>query len=367
MKKKVLAFLLVLTMIFALGAAAGAEGSERTGDIVILYTSDVHCGVDQGFGYAGLQAVRDYLAAKGNDVILVDDGDNIQGEPIGTMSKGELCIDLMNKMGYDIAIPGNHEFDYGMDRFLALAEMADFPYISCNFNKEGELVFEPYVIKELGGTKVGFVGVTTPQTLTSSTPRYFQNENGEYIYGFLQDGTGEALISAVQKAVDDARAEGAEYIVVMAHIGNDLSTAPYTYDEIIANTTGIDIFLDGHSHDTEQVTMKDKDGHEVLRSACGTKLANIGWARIAADGKLSAGLYTWTNGDSVPAMLGVTNDMTGYVVPPNDFVLNPTQPYLNGYKDRFGDNHYHETNGMGLGSQKAIADAFRAMVEQFNA
>ena len=310
MKKKVLAFLLVLTMIFALGAAAGAEGSERTGDIVILYTSDVHCGVDQGFGYAGLQAVRDYLAAKGNDVILVDDGDNIQGEPIGTMSKGELCIDLMNKMGYDIAIPGNHEFDYGMDRFLALAEMADFPYISCNFNKEGELVFEPYVIKELGGTKVGFVGVTTPQTLTSSTPRYFQNENGEYIYGFLQDGTGEALISAVQKAVDDARAEGAEYIVVMAHIGNDLSTAPYTYDEIIANTTGIDIFLDGHSHDTEQVTMKDKDGHEVLRSACGTKLANIGWARIAADGKLSAGLYTWTNGDSVPAMLGVTNDMS---------------------------------------------------------
>ena len=254
--------------------------------------------------------VRDYLIAKGNDVVLVDDGDNIQGEPIGTMSKGELCIDLMNKMGYDIAIPGNHEFDYGMDRFLALAEMADFPYISCNFNKEGELVFEPYVIKELGGTKVGFVGVTTPQTLTSSTPRYFQNENGEYIYGFLQDGTGEALISAVQKAVDDARAEGAEYIVVMAHIGNDLSTAPYTYDEIIANTTGIDIFLDGHSHDTEQVTMKDKDGHEVLRSACGTKLANIGWARIAADGKLSAGLYTWTNGDSVPAMLGVTNDMS---------------------------------------------------------
>ncbi len=310
MKKKVLAFLLVLTMIFALGAAAGAEGSERTGDVVILFTSDVHCGVDQGFGYAGLQAIREYLIAKGNDVVLVDDGDNIQGEPIGTMSKGELCIDLMNKMGYDIAIPGNHEFDYGMDRFLALAEKADFPYISCNFNKEGELVFEPYVIKELGGTKVGFVGVTTPQTLTSSTPRYFQNENGEYIYGFLQDGTGEALISAVQKAVDDARAEGAEYIVVMAHIGNDLSTAPYTYDEIIANTTGIDIFLDGHSHDTEQVTMKDKDGHEVLRSACGTKLANIGWARIAADGKLSVGLYTWTNGDSVPAMLGVTNDMS---------------------------------------------------------
>jgi len=310
MKKKILAFLLVLIMIFALGATVGAEGGERTGDIVILYTSDVHCGVDQGFAYAGLQEIREYLIAKGNDVILVDDGDNIQGEPIGTMSKGELCIDLMNEMGYDIAIPGNHEFDYGMDRFLALAEKANFPYISCNFNKEGELVFEPYIIKELGGTKVGFVGVTTPQTLVSSTPRYFQNEAGEYIYGFMQDDTGEALFEAVQKAVDAARAEGAEYIVVMGHIGNDLSTAPYTYDEIISHTTGIDIFLDGHSHDTEQVTMKDKDGHEVLRSACGTKLANIGWARIAADGKLSVGLYTWTNGDSVPAMLGVSNVMS---------------------------------------------------------
>ena len=208
MKKKVLAFLLVLTMIFALGAAAGAEGSERTGDVVILFTSDVHCGVDQGFGCAGLQAIREYLIAKGNDVVLVDDGDNIQGEPIGTMSKGELCIDLMNKMGYDIAIPGNHEFDYGMDRFLALAEMADFPYISCNFNKEGELVFDPYIIKEAGGTKIGFVGVCTPETLTDSTPKFFQDSEGNFIYGFMQDETGETLYGAVQASVDAARADG---------------------------------------------------------------------------------------------------------------------------------------------------------------
>ena len=310
MKKKILAFLLVMTMIFALGAAAGAEGSERTGDIVILFTSDVHCGVDQGFGYAGLQAVREYLVAKGNDVILVDDGDNIQGEPLGTMSRGELSIQLMNEMGYAIAIPGNHEFDYGMDRFMSLVEEADFPYISCNFNKGGELVFEPYIIKELGGTKVGFVGVTTPQTLTTSTPKYFQDDSGEFIYGFMEDATGEALFEAVQKAVDDARAEGAEYIVVMGHIGNSLATAPYTYDAIISHTSGIDIFLDGHSHDVEQVTMKDRDGHEVIRSACGTKMANIGWARISADGKLSAGLYTWPNSDSVPSMLGVVNGMS---------------------------------------------------------
>ena len=107
--------------------AAEAAPVEKNGDIVILYTSDVHCGIDQGFGYAGLQQVRDYLIAQGNDVILVDDGDSIQGEPIGTMTKGEAIVDLMNEIGYSVAIPGNHEFDYGMDRFLALTEKADYP------------------------------------------------------------------------------------------------------------------------------------------------------------------------------------------------------------------------------------------------
>ena len=80
--------------------------------------------------------------------MLVDDGDAIQGEPIGTMTTGEGIIDIMNAVGYDLAVPGNHEFDYGMDRFLELTKKANFPYLSCNFNKEGELVFQPYVIKE---------------------------------------------------------------------------------------------------------------------------------------------------------------------------------------------------------------------------
>ena len=122
---------------------APAPEVEPTGDVVILFTSDVHCGIDQGFGYAGLQAVRDSLVARGDAVILVDDGDSIQGEPVGTMTKGEAIVDLMNKVGYSIAIPGNHEFDYGMDQFLALAEKAEFDYISCNFNHNGELVFQP--------------------------------------------------------------------------------------------------------------------------------------------------------------------------------------------------------------------------------
>ena len=320
--KKLVSLLLILALCASLfGASAFAEGAERSADIVILFTSDVHCGVDQGFGYAGLQAVRDSLVAAGNAVILVDDGDNIQGEPLGMMTKGEASIDLMNRMGYSVAIPGNHEFDYGMDQFLALTEKAEFDYISCNFNKSGELVFQPYVIRELDGLKVAFVGVTTPETLTSSTPRYFMDENGEYVYGFFQDESGEGVYSAVQAAVDDARAEGADYVVVMGHMGNEEACRPWTYDDVISHTSGIDVFLDGHSHDTNQVVMKNKDGGDVLRSACGTKLACIGWCRIDKEGKLSTGLYTWDNKESAPKLLGISNEMSEAVAAATD-VLN---------------------------------------------
>ena len=163
MKKRALALVLLVVMMLSL-AVVPAYAEENDKDLVILYTSDVHCGIDQGWGYAGLYAVKKNLEKKYN-VLLVDDGDAIQGEPIGTMTKGEAIIDIMNTIGYDVAIPGNHEFDYGVDRFLELSKRADFPYISCNFNKDGELLFQPWLIKEVGGMKIGFVGVTTPDTL----------------------------------------------------------------------------------------------------------------------------------------------------------------------------------------------------------
>ena len=291
--------------------APAAEEVEKTGDVTILFTSDIHCGVDQNFTLAGVKQVQDTIEKNGTDTLLVDNGDAIQGEPLGTVSTGESIIRLMNAAGYDIAIPGNHEFDYGMDRFLALTEMADFPYISCNFNKEGELVFEPYIIKEVGNYKIGFVGITTPRTLSTSTPKYFQDENGKFIYGFFQDDTGKLLYDTVQKTVDAVRAEGVDYVVVLAHTGYELEAVPFDCVSIIENTTGIDAYLDGHSHDTEQMTVKNKDGEDVLRSACGTKLQGIGYLNIAAeDGALSAGVYTWNNSVTVPSLFGIHNEIS---------------------------------------------------------
>ena len=303
------AWIIALALLFALPfCGAAAEDAKKNGDIVILFTSDVHCGVDQNFGLAGLQQIRDFLISEGNDVILVDNGDQIQGEPIGTVTRGESIIDLMNAVGYSIAIPGNHEFDYGMDRFLELVQRSKHQYISCNITHNGELLFEPYTVRELAGKKIAFIGVTTPITFTSVNPKTFQDESGEIAYGFLQDQTGEKVYRAVQSAADAARAEGAEAVILLGHMGNEAICSPWTYADVISHTSGIDVFLDGHSHDTDQVLMKNADGRNVLRAACGTKLKHIGWCRIAADGGITAGLYTWSNDVPAPKLFGIVND-----------------------------------------------------------
>ena len=296
------------------GSESEGPAAEKNGDVYILFTSDIHCGVDEGFGLAGLEEIRSTLESKGYTVLLVDDGDAIQGEALGTLSKGESIIELMNEMHYDAAIPGNHEYDYGMERFLELAEKAEFPYISCNFNKEGELLFEPYIIREAAGMKIAFVGVTTPQTLVSSTTMYFQDDDGNLIYGFLQDESGEKLYEAVQKAVDSARAEGADYVYLIGHLGLDHECTPWTYADVLSHTNGIDVLLDGHSHDTEQIVMKNKDGDNVVRSACGTKLNSIGYSHISAsDGIVDTNIWTWPNKQSLPELTGLHNRMSDAV------------------------------------------------------
>ena len=289
---------------------SGNQAADQKKDIMILFTSDVHCGIDEGFGFSGLDQIRQNLRQQGYEVLLVDDGDFIQGGPIGSITKGEAIIDIMNELHYDAVIPGNHEFDYGIDQFFHLKDLADFPIISCNFNKEGKLVFPPYLIKEVSGLKIAFVGVTTPESLRAASPKYFQNEKGEYIYGFMQGKNGRELYEAVQKAVDEARAEGADYVYIMGHMGNNSLSTPWTYADVISHTNGIDVFLDGHSHDTDQVVMKNKDGKDVVRSACGTRLSCIGYSHISPEkGILKTGIWTWRNDESAPSLFGFHSDI----------------------------------------------------------
>lgn len=282
--------------------------AEPNGETYILFTSDVHCGVDAGFGYAGLVQIRDELEASGYQVILVDDGDFIQGAPIGAITEGEAIIDIMNVVGYDVVIPGNHEFDYGVDRFFELVQMSDFEYISCNFTHEDELVFSPYTIVSAGDLDIAFVGVTTPTTLTTVRASTFEDESGEDIYGFMEDDTGEAVYEAVQQAVDDARSEGADIVYLVAHLGDLATCEPWTYADVLSHTTGIDVCLDGHSHDTDQIVMLNADGESVTRSAVGTRLNCVGYSHISGDGNvIETGIWSWPNTEGAPELLNFRN------------------------------------------------------------
>lgn len=282
--KKIASFLtsitVLLTLILTFPVTAFAAETESLG-VVILHTNDVHCGFeadDSTFGAADLAAYKARLESEGYDVILADAGDFVQGGVIGTLSNGEYPMQIMNELGYDVAIPGNHEFDFGMDIFLKLANEAKFPYISVNFTdlRTNEKPFSAYKIIEAGGLKIAFIGLTTPETPSSSTPTNFMDENGNYIYGFLGGDDGTALYTAVQDAINSAYADGADYVFAIGHMGD------YVYDEkwssrtVIEHTSGLSAFIDGHSHSVLEDFVEDKDGKSVPLASTGTKLENIG-------------------------------------------------------------------------------------------
>ncbi len=301
--RKLTAVLLALVMVLGLTACttkpvetttpAGTTAPAETqpvetqaqfqGTIAILYTNDIHTYVDGVLSYDVIAAVKAELANQYDHVLLVDAGDHIQGTAYGSMDKGETIISLMNAAGYDLATLGNHEFDYGMEgRINVTDSWANFPYVSCNFYHEeagvkGEAVLEPYVMFEFGTEKIAFVGITTPESFTKSTPAYFQDEMGNYIYGISGGEDGAALYADIQAAIDAAKAEGATKVIALGHLGDDPASQPWTSAEAIANTTGLTAFIDGHSHSTVKgETVADKDGNAVLLTQTGEYFNRIG-------------------------------------------------------------------------------------------
>lgn len=287
----------VLLLAFSICIFSGCSGREGQQDIVVLYTNDVHCAVDENIGYAGLVAYEKQVEEETPYVTLVDCGDALQGDAIGTVSQGEYPVDIMNEAGYDFAVLGNHEFDYGMERLVELMEMADARYLGCNvqYTGSGESALtglEPYEIVQYGDTKVAFVGVSTPESITKSTPAYFMDENGEIVYSFCSE-SGEALCSNVQETVDKCRKEGADYVIALTHLGDDEASAPFRSTDLIAGTSGIDAVLDGHSHSVIDCDMvENRKGQEVPLSSTGTGFENIGRLTITPDGDVTTGLIS---------------------------------------------------------------------------
>lgn len=281
----------------AIGApAASACWLGDKSDVTILYTNDVHTYIDKQspkLTYAAIADLKQSYQNAGKDVLLVDAGDHVQGTAYGSMDEGASIIKLMNAAGYDVATPGNHEFDYGMDRAKAIMKEADFPYLSCNWVdlRTGLRVLPSVKVFVRGGRRIAFVGVTTPETFTKSTPAYFMDKaQRKYIYDIQGGEDGKKLYDAVQKAIDKAKLL-ADVVIGLGHLGVDPSSSPWTSEEVIAHTSGFDAFIDGHSHTVmENKQVQDASGKAVTLTQTGSYFANVGEMTIAADGIITTKL-----------------------------------------------------------------------------
>ena len=305
MKKRLLSCIVCICMVLcSLNAVVFAKDSET---IVILYENDVHCAVE---GYSKLAAMKNELKSEYEYVGVVSSGDFVQGGTLGAVSKGEYIVELMNLVGYDAIAPGNHEFDYTISRLTELYELSETKYISCNFAKIGEekTYFEPYTIVSYGDVDIAYIGIITPETITSARPSQFRNENGEIIYTFNES----RLYELVQESIDEATEDGADYVIALSHIGYDESGELNDVTDVIENTDGLDVVLDAHSHSViEEKIVKDKSGDDVLLSSTGTGFENIGKLTIA-NGEFDTELvktetYTKTDAD-VDAYIAEINE-----------------------------------------------------------
>ena len=300
----------------AIGApAASACWYGDKSDITILYTNDVHTYIDKQspkLTYAAIADLKQSYQNAGKDVLLVDAGDHVQGTAYGSMDEGASIIKLMNAAGYDVATPGNHEFDYGMDRAKAIMKEADFPYLSCNWvDLRTTLRVLPSVkVFVRGGRRIAFVGVTTPETFTKSTPAYFMDKaQRKYIYDIQGGEDGKKLYDAVQKAIDKAKLL-ADVVIGLGHLGVDPSSSPWTSEEVIAHTSGFDAFIDGHSHTVmENKQVQDASGKAVTLTQTGSYFANVGEMTIAADGTITTKLIPTHEGMDA----GIAAMQTGWV------------------------------------------------------
>ena len=332
------------TALTAVSVGAPAAFAEETNcffgdkaDVTILYTNDVHTYIDNKSPkptYAAIAALKKSIEDTGRDVLLVDAGDHIQGTAYGSMDDGATIIELMNEAGYDLATPGNHEFDYGMARAKAVLREADFPYVSCNWVdlRTGFNVLPSVKFFFVGGRKIAFVGVTTPETFTKSTPAYFMNDaQTKYIYDILGGEDGQKLYDAVQKAIDKAEFWGADTIIGLGHLGVDPSSSPWTSEEVIAHTHGFTAFIDGHSHTVmanKQVT--DASGKAVTLTQTGSYFKNIGKMTVGADGTITTELIdTYEGLDATVAAtasnwISAVDDMLG-----EEIAVGDTKFYIN--------------------------------------
>ena len=256
----------------------------KSDDIVILHLNDVHCGINDTIGYDGFLLYREEIKKQYNYVITVDVGDHIQGGTLGAISFGEAIIRIMNEINFDVAILGNHEFDYGVEKLIELGNNITNRYICANFRKKstGLPLFDPYKIIEIGGKKIAFIGVLTPLTFSKTYLCSKKDEDGNPTYDFL----AEQLSTIIQAYIDEVKTNGANYVILLTHMGMDVEE--YTSNDLISNLEGVDAVLDGHTHKIYNTTTNDLNNNNIPISQTGTKLESIGKLILKKDGTISS-------------------------------------------------------------------------------
>ena len=340
---------------------------------VILHTNDVHVGFEDNIGYDGLSLYREELKELYEHVLLVDAGDAIQGAPIGSVSKGEEVIKIMNRMDYDLAIPGNHEFDYGFEELDSRSEELECGYTCANFCVlGGEPVFAPWRMLEAGDVKIAFIGVVTPDTYTKTSIKNIVNEVGEPMYDFLADEDGDKLSGALQRYIDEAKGKGADYVILVSHLGNNSGVSPqFSTSHIVGKLSGLDMVIDGHSHEIVNDTLTDRDGKIIPIGQTGTKFKRIGQISIYKDGHMEEKLI-----EEVPASdhfpcIQITRGNTERYVDPEmkDFMDEIVQSYADIMERKIGHVSFDmlvQTDEGSIGRTKEnglgdlVADAFKA-------
>lgn len=294
--RKLISVFLVLLFLMVTGCENSSDNKSHDEVINILYTTDVHCGISDKIGYSSLSAYKKALEEKNENVTLVDCGDAIQGDFIGAISKGAFIIELMNEVGYDLFTLGNHEFDYGMDELQKRLAEFNGDVLSCNIsyigsgeNKLSEV--KPYKIIEYGTKKVAYIGITTPTTLTSSNPSHFK-EDDEYAYTFGEKSP-KYFYDLIQNNIDECKSLGADYVILMTHLGYGDIYRGFGSIEVAQNTSGADVILDGHSHkDIICEYFLNKDNKYVPLCGAGYKMNEFGRIMISENGEITVGLVS---------------------------------------------------------------------------
>ena len=254
------------TLILAVAAYAAAR-LFAAGNVTLLFDNDAHCAME---GYGAMARLRDSLLRRGEQVMTVSCGDFLTGNAYGLLSRGVWPVEAMQTAGYDFIALGNHEFDFGQERLLELSRQHTGRVVCCNYLRlpDSVPVFPAFALRKYEDLTIGLVGVITPSAAESSAPGYFQCPAACF------DGT--STLKLTQQAVDAARRAGADFVVVLSHLG-DRNDPALTSRQLIAATHGVDLVLDGHDHRVLRgLRLSDRQGRKVPLVSTGASFRRIG-------------------------------------------------------------------------------------------